>query len=453
MTARLMRMQRPSSILAVLGIATLALVPAYADEPGAVKLTLSHEVEVSNNADGGRLRCEPSVAIFGDEIVVAWNDSYGGRLGATTGVAVAWAISRDGGASYKFGGYLPAASQDQPPSAADSRLACDAEGNFYLLLLNWTKTGHALRFYVMPRDRRGRWREVASPDKTTSKPSIDKPDLAVTPQGKVAVAYTRGKSIFFVVSNDAGLHWQPPLRISASDARLRTGASVAIIDQAVVAAWLEGGGMALTEVWSARSADGGASFAKPQLAYTLSGHVRPPSGYALGVGPAGFIANDVNIAGYAVDDGSSVFSLTCIEGAGEGARVFLLRSTDGGRKWSKPQTVGYSPSGAAKVFSTIALLGRQPAILYYDRRHSPATAMTDVFLSLGIEGGSFADRKLNSVSTDWLKTPGDKEHAPIQRNFGDYISLAAHGRRAVAVWTDGRSGAPRIWSRVIELSK
>src|SRR5258708_1410508 len=42
------------------------------------------EVEASVNSDGGAMRCEPAIAIRGKNVLVGWNDSYGGAHGANT---------------------------------------------------------------------------------------------------------------------------------------------------------------------------------------------------------------------------------------------------------------------------------------------------------------------------------------------------------------------------------
>ena len=39
----------------------------------------------------------------------------------------------------------------------------------------------------------------------------------------------------------------------------------------------------------------------------------------------------------------------------------------------------------------------------------------------------------------------------IQRNFGDYITLASSGSQLLAVWTDAREGPSRIFARSITL--
>jgi hypothetical protein len=76
----------------------------------------------------------------------------------------------------------------------------------------------------------------------------------------------------------------------------------------------------------------------------------------------------------------------------------------------------------------------------------------DVYLSVG-SAGSFGDHRLTTVSTSWPDVPGDREHAAVQRNFGDYITLAANDLRGVAAWADGRTGEPQIMTRFFSLRR
>jgi hypothetical protein len=94
--------------------------------------------------------------------------------------------------------------------------------------------------------------------------------------------------------------------------------------------------------------------------------------------------------------------------------------------------------------------GKKLAILHYYRGDT-ADTLTDVYVSVAVGGGDFQNIKLNTISSDWAKVPGDRQFAPIQRNFGDYITLASHGHVFVATWTDGRDGVPRIYARTIEV--
>ena len=66
---------------------------------------------------------------------------------------------------------------------------------------------------------------------------------------------------------------------------------------------------------------------------------------------------------------------------------------------------------------------------------------------LNAETGEWEDHRITTVSSKWEAMSGDEEHAPIQRNVGDYIDIAADGRRFACAWTDGREGSSRIYVR------
>ena len=187
------------------------------------------------------------------------------------------------------------------------------------------------------------------------------------------------------------------------------------------------------------------------MVYKLKESIKPPSGYSLGVGPAAFINNNVWLACRKNEKGHSTFYLTCVEGANKGSSILLFTLKSGEKTWSKPIRVGNSPDKAVKVFPSLAMSGSRPAVLYYDRRNNPHTSLTDVYLSVLVEELYFRDAKINTVNTDWTKAPGDRKYAPIQRNFGDYITLASHHHLLVATWTDARSGPSRIYARTIQV--
>lgn len=417
------------------------------------------EVLVSNNLDGGTLRCEPSAAISRDAIVIAWNDSYGGIHGAETGVAIGWAISKNGGKTYQFGGYLPKEQKDYSPDGADSWLMADGEGNFYLQLLSWHKEIDEIQIYYMDHSHLGKWKKMTDAlvsDSSKGDPSLDKPAMFVDDSGRIGIVYTemyrgQGNSISFLLSNDKGRSWSKPLQISPPEEKVKTGACISISGSLIVAAWIEGGAMNLDEVWCAISQDGGITFSAPNMVYKLKESIKPPSGYSFGVGPAAIINNNVWLACRKNENCNSTFYLTCAEGAGKGSRILLFTLKSGEKTWSKPIRVGNSPDRAAKVFPSLAMAGSRPAILYYDRRNNPRAPLTDVYLSILIEGLRFQDFKINTICTDWTKAPGDRKYAPIQRNFGDYITLASHDHLLVATWTDARSGPSKIYARTIQV--
>jgi len=217
----------------------------------------------------------------------------------------------------------------------------------------------------------------------------------------------------------------------------------------IVVSWAEGLGVDLREVWWTESVDGGQTFAPAALLFQSKERLQAPKGYAMGLGYPSSIVSLPSLTRSGLDSGAIFLSYA--ESAGRGSRLLLITLPAGGKSWSQPVPVGESTERAIKVMPSGAAVGSKPAVLYYDRRDDPDGALTDVYLSIFDGGVEFQDLKLNTVSTDWTKTTGDKQYAPIQRNFGDYISLASDGDVLAAAWTDGRGGVPRIYVRTIAL--
>lgn len=412
-----------------------------------IRYTLGPEVLVNSGFDGGSLQCEPSVAVYGNIVVTAWNDSFGGKQGAKTGVVIGWAISYDRGNSFQFGGYLPKAITDENDSGADSWLMTDGDGNFYLQLLNWQNKNHKIELYYMDKSRPGQWEKTKD---ASNARFVDKPCLFVNDSGKIFIVYTGiSNSIFFVSSHDKGFSWTRPTRISSKTNRSKSGASIAAVKDKVVACWFETNKKIDDEVWGTYSLDGGKTFKPAEKIYILEKTIPVPNGYALGYGQAGYIANNTWLS-ISTKQGDEAFFLTFCEGTARGSRVLLLSREYEKNNWSSPITIGKSPATVIKVFPAMAAFDQYQAILYYDRRNHPGTSLTDVYLSIVKGAQTIQDIKINSVSTDWKKTQGDREYAPIQRNFGDYISITSFRNSLFAVWTDGRSGKPRIYFRRID---
>jgi hypothetical protein len=416
----------------------------------AQQVRLGPEVVVSINKDGGRLRVEPSAIIVGETVVVAWNDSRAGRdFKVATGVGLAWARSTNGGRSFDFGGYLPSPDEATGPSGADSWLAATRNGEILLQLLHWGDDKQEVRVYALPRDGDAGWKPRGVAVTGTR---VDKPAMATAGDNWIGVAYTSGSAIGFVRSIDAGATWADPVSVSALDTRTRTGVGVASCGSQVLVVWLEGKGLVLDEIWFAWSVDGGRSFSKAAKVRSLDTALTPPPGYALGVGPAAFISNN---AWLACSGGQApLFHLVYAEGRTRGSVILYqqARPQDGQLQWGKPQVVAGGDSVWA-VFPSVAVFEEWIGVLYYSSRHSTAShSVMDVYLSIGLPG-AFADHRLTTVSTSWPDVAGDPEHAPVQRNFGDYITLASDGLRGVAAWTDGRTGEPRIMVRKLDVMR
>jgi hypothetical protein len=447
-------MKKLSIVLFVL-LSTLASLHNSAGmRVASPKLILGPEVSVSANQDGGQLRCEPSAAIFKETVIVAWNDSHGGARGASTGVSIGWAISNDRGKTFRFGGYLP---DSVPPSGADSWLMSDKDGDFYLELLEWQKESQSIHLYRMDHNAPGRWQRMKDAvfydQKLTGRGFVDKPAMWVD-SNRVAIVYAEEtnaaeKTIGLALSLDGGKSWKPPVQLSDKSKKLKTGASVTMAGDRIVVSWMESERVGLDQIWYAASKDGGQTFTHPALIYDLKESLRPPKGYSLGVGPAGFISNNVWLTSIHSVSGSTVFYLTCAEGSGPGSDVLLFRLTDGEVKWSQPARID-GGQDSAMLFPALTRAGAMPAVLYYYRGDADST-LTDVYLSAMLASGRFESMRINTKSTDWTRVAGDKQNAPVQRNFGDYITLASSDNLMIATWTDGRDGVPRIYARVIEV--
>ncbi len=416
------------------------------------KYRLGPEVLVSDNQDGGALRCEPSVALFRDTIVVAWNDSHGGSLGTSknkdkVGVSIGWAISLNRGRTFRFGGYLPQGKSGEILSGADSWLVADEEGNFYLQMVS-LEGPNEIQVYYMDRHDLGKWQRMAN---AATGENLDKPSISVDWEGRIGIAYNSGtSSIYFAMSKDKGASWTKPVMLTDSSVASRLGAVVAMTKSRIVVSWAEGSGVDLKEIWWTESVDGGKTFGPPALLFKSKERLQPPMGYAMGLG---YPSTIVSLPWLTRSGGSAngAIYLSYAEGVGSGSRVLLFTLPPGGKTWSQPTRVGESPERAIKVMPSVVAVGSKLAVLYYDQRNDSDRLLTDVYLTILDEGAEFQDLKLNTVSTDWTKTPGDKQYAPIQRNFGDYISLASDGDLLAAAWTDGRGGVPRTYVRTIEV--
>lgn len=437
--------------------AILAGCSAAGQEPS---YELGPEVLVSDAVDGGPLRVEPSTAIHGSTVIVAWNDSHGGMVGVEYGgTHLGWAISRDRANTFEHGGYLPDSGPCAAPSGADSWLATDDDGNFYLQALSRCGGRFSIRIFRLNPEMDADWHELTPAvltDPTAGEPQVDKPSMSVAPDGTIDVVYTQlppsgEREIMYVRYRPGSNAWSRPNRLSKAGAPgSLSGSAVTRYRDRVIAAWIQEI-EDTQEVWAATSEDGGSTFLPAYLLHRLEGAPQPPSGFRMGPGPAARIANHAWLATTDLD-GRPVHYLTTAEGMGEGGRILLFASEFGARgTWDGPRVVGTSPDSVAKVFPSVAAAQGDVFVLYYDRRDHPGSSLTDVYISNPVGSVLSSDVRLNETSDDWDVVEGDMEYAMVQRNMGDYVTLAADDSTLVATWTAGVDGRPRIFARRIEI--
>lgn len=419
---------------------------------------LGPEVLVSDNKDGGELRCEPSVAAFGNTIVASWNDSYGGHHGAPGGTAVAWTISTDRGRTFTFGGYLPRKTESALPSGGDSTVLADRQGDFLLLMLNYQEHSQDLLLYEMERHHPGEWTLRGRFPNT--KAEVDRPSMSIDEQGRLWITYTtldnKGQQqIALIHSNDLGRSWDGPT-IASNGPGAKVPSYAAARGEFAAVDWIESSlmssrpgrpaersGPKQPEIWGVVSENGGKSFSQPaQLARAVGKPLTGLPGYVMGFAPdagAYYVANLEIDASNRPSDIDVVTDLQTESG-------YQVRQGE----LPSGRLEEVFPGFIASFFPAIAETRHGLAVLAYCR--ASASAITEVCLSLPVKAGKRRVLTLTSAPTDWSKVQGDKEYAPVQRNFGDYISLAATEKYLVAAWTDGLSGVPRIVTRVVDLS-
>lgn len=405
---------------------------------------LRDEVCVSSYTIGGKLKCEPSVVMHENVVIVSWNDSFGGESGTGYGVCVAWSISYDYGKTFEFGGFL-SENKNGVFGGADSWLSKDIKGNFYLQVLSFKE---AIHLYYMARDNLGNWIKLSDPVKSQT---ADKPFLHIQENDVLWISYSDNQEIFITSSKDHGHTWSAPLLVSNSVKKSRGGSSITTYKEKVFVSWVEG---ADNEVWYTIINQGKPE--SPQLLYEntdFNGIMTP--GYSMGFdheGTSGKVATpNLTWLNNSKNDQFPV-NLTFGIKEKEMSAILFFEYNQNSFTWNNPRKVGEVSSSFSRIFASNSNIEKFPAILFYDRRgfKDKECTQTDVYLSVLIEE-KWNDLKINEATSDWKNVQGDKKYAPVQRNFGDYITLASDMHKVIAVWTDGRNGRNEIYLRIIEL--
>jgi hypothetical protein len=125
--------------------------------------------------------------------------------------------------------------------------------------------------------------------------------------------------------------------------------------------------------------------------------------------------------------------------------IWLARSSDGGKTWSKPTRVNDDNSNRHQFMSwmTIDQATGYLYVLFYDRRNY-VDNHTDVYLAESRDGGhTFANYRIS-----------EKPFIPISRIFlGDYINITAYNGIIRPMWMRWDSNGLSIWSDITPLSR
>ena len=252
--------------------------------------------------------------------------------------------------------------------------------------------------------------------------------------------------VLFSRSTDGGKTWAAPYRIStkAGFPRDDNGAVVGIIgtvapDGTQYVIWNEG-----LNVTLAVSRDGGQSFEPSRPIFDVG----PP--YFGGAAGIPGVSRAMGFPQVGLDGRNGTLYVSWSDFRNGDVDVFISRSSDRGRTWTRPQRVNDDPvhSGADQFLQWMAVDPTDGSVnvQFYDRRGDPANRRTRVSLARSTDGGK------TFTNYAWSDEPFTGDNAFL----GDYEWCVAHGGRVFGIWAEaapegyqvtatgrGGSGRPR----------
>lgn len=427
---------------------------------GGPKIADGADVLVNDPAAPGRLQSEATLAVFGDVIVVGWNDGIGFLADHFDAGVTGWGVSMDGGRTFVDGGSLPRLEPEGFRHAGDPALAVDQFGTFFFADMCVEHSSPSLFAQIIRSSlcvTRGTaaggtiaWqRPVLAATSTVD--FLDKEFIAVDPSGfHVYVCYTRfsddlvpGTSgrgqIELVASHDGGMTWGSPVVLEPEDPdRINQGCDVAVGPSGeVYVAWEHDWDGPVPIIRASRSIDQGTTFA-PSVDIAMISSMRnfPPSGFnrprfddfpRLDVARSGPYRGRVYVTFHSRIAGT--------------ADVYLSYS-DGGLSWSAPVRVNDDATDLQFWPTVFVEPGGNVDVMWMDRRDHPGTGLTHVYWAQSMDGGvTFRpNQRLSDVASNWIGV--DAGAVP---NMGDYNDIATSGNRTFAVWGDARNGNPDVY--------
>jgi hypothetical protein len=231
--------------------------------------------------------------------------------------------------------------------------------------------------------------------------------------------------ILFARSTDDGKTFSTPIRISthAGLPRDDNGGLVGFIGVVdakgtIFAIWNDGSTVTFT-----RSTDGGKTFDSSKAVVDVA----PP--YFGGAGGVPGVSRVMGFPQIGVDARDNLYIAWSDFRNGD-VDVFLTRSNDGGRTWSKAMRVNTDEvhNGKDQFFQWMAVdpVTGSVYVQFYDRRADAQNRKTRVTLARSVDGGK------SFVNYDW----SDNGFEGQQLFLGDYTWLTAFDNRVYGVWTE-----------------
>lgn len=122
--------------------------------------------------------------------------------------------------------------------------------------------------------------------------------------------------------------------------------------------------------------------------------------------------------------------------------IWMAKSTDGGRTWSKPLRINDDKKGSHQFLTWLAVdqVTGHLYCVFYDRRNH-TDERTDVYLAVSRNGGKgFENLKISESPFDPTKFVF----------FGDYNHISAHNGTVRPIWTRLEKGVLSVWTALID---
>ena len=383
------------------------------------------------------VQSETTIAVFGDTIVVGWNDGIGFEFPEETISGYGYSVDR--GETWVDGGSVPEGTRASiwgDPTVAVTRdgqwiFASLDFGNPQGLAVNRARFSQGMLFWN------------PSVNFTDGGQALDKEYIEYdAAANRLYMSYTKlvthqGR---FVYSTDAGATWSSALTVATGSAT--TGYYPAPgIDGEVYVSWMDGLNVPSACLYCRYSSDGGQSWAAPAVQVVRLGEQShlPPQCFNRTFNAA--------FPSMWVDRTSGphrgrAYFCWC-DGAPDNFDVYLAYADDKGQTWSAPirldDELGESEQFWPQVH--VAPDGRV-SVGWYDRRNATGgNSLCDFYVTQSVDGGVTwgPNRRMSDMSVAWCGVP-----ANVSPNFGDYIEVASDERSVYGVWSDAREGGPDV---------
>lgn len=386
---------------------------------------------------------ETTIAVFGKNIVVGWNDANPPPARSFTG----YGYSHDGGETFTDGGTIPA-----PPDGftiGDPDITVDRHGNFYFSMLIEDANGVSGIGVAKSTDG-GRTFSVpvtASPG-TDPANFQDKEFLTVDTSGgpfdgNVYVSWTEffegGDRILFSRSTNGGISFSRPIQISPDGQGVQGSIPRVGPNGEIYIAWED---FDTPAIRISKSTDGGVSFGADGVDNTLVAPLNFVTSRSLECGRR-VLNGDLRMHEFpslAVNpqNGDVYVVFTSNPPGPDESDIFFTRSDDGGKTFSTPIRVNDDLTTHDQFWPFIAVARDGTiGVVFYDRRNDPKNLDIDVYLAVSTDYGlSFHPNKRITEQT----SPTQEFLARFRSCYwGDYLYITADAQYFYIAWGDNRN--------------